>query len=485
MVVPDVSLWLHGPKSGPADVLVLWRADLSESDLAQASKAKEDDDAKERPTAIVAAVRPSSLEAISLPFVVARNWLSEEPLPDFSDVEGSASDDSENKKGRLVLRWDGDDSAVISGDNLRPGDTIVVPASRGGIRDGCFDPRATAPIRDLAERAALFGRGLPVVRLHTEVLKQLGLSVPTDDVGEARAALRILANEIESKDWRKLWLEALAKSREVIVVEAQEPWSVLQGKRIGPKALRAELRADDSDTVEDGVEQTTDDDDSFHAGRSVTLSKHSTDVEHFARLYGTAAGLPPSVIEDIALAGWLHDIGKADRRFQVLLRGGSEIAFFKDETPWAKSAMPRGAKSAHRFAQKMSKYPRGARHEVQSVAMLESHFEFVKAKAHDVDLVLHLVASHHGHCRPFAPVVLDAASIDVALPNHSSKTFGAVNFLPTSSKHDLHRLDRPLADRFWRLVQEYGWQELCWLEAILRLADHRASEEEQSFGGGE
>jgi CRISPR-associated endonuclease/helicase Cas3 len=145
--------------------------------------------------------------------------------------------------------------------------------------------------------------------------------------------------------------------------------------------------------------------------------------------------------------------------------------------------MPPGAKAAHRLAQRKSKYPKGARHEVQSVAMLEKHLDVVKTKAHDIDLVLHLVASHHGYCRPFSPVVIDDSPIEVELPNHMSKTFGTIGFGLTSSKHELHRLDAPLADRFWRLVERYGWHELCWLEAILRLADHRASELEQSSGG--
>jgi CRISPR-associated endonuclease/helicase Cas3 len=171
-----------------------------------------------------------------------------------------------------------------------------------------------------------------------------------------------------------------------------------------------------------------------------------------------------------------------------MLRGGSEIEFFKDETPWAKSAMPPGAREAHRLAQQKSGYPRGARHEVQSLAMLQGQLEAIEeslkkadaAKEHDLDLVLHLVASHHGYCRPFAPVVVDESPVDVTLAEHTSNTFGEIDFVPATSCNGLHRLDSPLADRFWALVAKYGWQELCWLEAILRLADHRASEEEQT-----
>ncbi|HEY3358466.1 MAG TPA: type I-U CRISPR-associated helicase/endonuclease Cas3 [Polyangia bacterium] len=473
-LVPDVSLWLHGPTSGPADVQVVWRADLTEHDLAAGPDAPASGD----PVAIVATVRPSSIEAITLPFLAARRWLCVESVGDIADVEGAAVPaDGEPSAGRRALRWNGDESEVITASQLRPGDTIVVPASRGGIRDGCFDGDSAATVTDLAERAALLGRGQPVLRLHPAILKQLDLALPLDDPAAARAELATVAAETERTSWRRSWCAALAVGKGLLTVEGAPPWSMLQGARIHPGELRSLLQPDE--VLEDGIELTTDEDDSFHAGRAVSLAVHSADVERLARDFATAAGLPGDLVDDLALAGWLHDVGKADRRFQLLLRGGSEIDLLRDETPWAKSSMPPGARALHRLAETRSGYPKGGRHEVQSAAMLEAH---VGAKAHEPDLVLYLVSSHHGHCRPFAPVVFDDKPVEVQLAGHRSARFGVADLGPVSSDHRLHRLDAPLPDRFWNLVEKYGWQELCWLEALLRLADHRASELEQRGG---
>jgi CRISPR-associated endonuclease/helicase Cas3 len=484
---PDVSLWLHGPTSGPADVQVLWRADLLEEVLRRRDV--------EAATAIVAAVRPSSLEVISLPFAAARAWLAEQTSRDLGDTEGPAPEEIEtsNASGRLALRWRGDDSEIVCAKSdtmpsLRPGDTIVVPVLYGGIRRGCFDPSSTEPVRDRAEQADLFARARPVLRLHPAVVEALELALPLEEPDDARDLLGRFASrdDLDWPKWKRMWAQNLANGRGSIVVTSEPSWTVLQGRRIPITELRRVLHPDDS--IENGVELTTDEDDSFHAGRRVSLSEHSSDVEKFAREYAKRCGLGPWLAAHVALAAWLHDIGKADRRFQLMLRGGSEIELFKDETTWAKSAMPPGAREAHRLAQRKSGYPRGARHEVQSLAMLEGQLEALKhclkkidsERAPDIELVLHLVASHHGYCRPFAPVMADETPVEVSLTGHQSTVFGTIDFPATTSKHELHRLDAAVGERFWRLVARYGWQELCWLEALLRLADHRASEEEQT-----
>jgi CRISPR-associated endonuclease/helicase Cas3 len=483
--VPDVSLWLHGPKAAPADVQVIWRADLSEELLRKGDV--------EAATAIVASVRPSSLEALSLPYAATREWLINGGSSDIGDIEGFAFDRSFdfNFPGRPALRWSGDESEIVEASRdsdfaIRPGDTIIVPTSYGGLRRGCFDSKSVAVVKDLAEQAAFFSRAVSLLRLTPNVTANLDLSIQSDDVDDARSDLGRLAKNESLPAWKRRWAELIAKGSQEYVVQGASPWSVIEGNRISLPDLQSLLQADDS--FEYGVDLTSDGDDSFCSGRAVSLADHSRNVETIARQYARGCGLGPCLTEHVALAAWLHDIGKADRRFQIMLRGGSEIAYFKDEMHLAKSAMPAGARAARKVARERSGYPSGGYfHAIQSVAMLDGKRECLEALLKkecqdlepEVDLVLYLISSHHGECRPFAPVVVDLNPIEISLTHHISGVFGEIEFSSIPSNSALHRLDSPVADRFWGLIEKYGWQELCWLEAILRLADHRASEGEQ------
>jgi CRISPR-associated endonuclease/helicase Cas3 len=174
-------------------------------------------------------------------------------------------------------------------------------------------------------------------------------------------------------------------------------------------------------------------------------------------------------------AARLHDVGKADPRFQLWLHGGDEIsARFGDLL--AKSAIPWQNVPARREARRRAGYPGGQRHELVSLAMVECSAEIkarIEADGADWELVLHLVASHHGWCRPLAP------TLQLAAQEGDAVTF-AVNGteLAGSTEHGRDRLDSGVAARFWRLNQRYGRHELAYLEAILRLADHRRSAQE-------
>lgn len=209
----------------------------------------------------------------------------------------------------------------------------------------------------------------------------------------------------------------------------------------------------------------TDEDDTTASGSAqVELEAHLRRVGARARRHGMTAHLPENVVEALVAAGEAHDLGKADPRFQAWLQNGRPGTGPLLAKSWDMPQHPQ----VSRRARERAGYPEGGRHELLSVRLLEAAgIESV----HDPDLIRHLIESHHGYGRPFAPVVLDSKPCRVVHP--------AVKSAGTNSATLLERLDSGVAERFWTLTRCYGWWGLPWLESLLRLADHIESAEEQ------
>lgn len=476
---PDVALWLHGPERGVADVQVVWRADLDAADLeAIRVGAGDAEECTARALGVVELVSPASGEAMSVPMAAARRWLAGLPESELADVEGTheAEEDwreTASRDERLAIVWRGEESEVISHKALRPGDTIVVPASYGGIEAGTWSPNAVETVVDIGDRAVLRQRGRAILRLHPDVMRASVPQPPPLD----------LDGDVDDREIVEAWLEEVARVE--LEVDTSRAVALLLAESGQRRRLDVE-RVTGRGEVEwylvsgrrrydaEGGEITTEDDRASFTGVEVSLLKHMHGVGAIALASGRCVGVGVDREVDLELAGNWHDVGKADPRFQRMLHGGSEFRALTAREPLAKSAVAMRGRAARERARDRAGYPRGQRHEVTSLAMLED-VSALRERARDWDLVLHLVASHHGRCRPLAPWVPDPAT-----PPASFTADGVT--VVSNGPHTLARLDSGIGDRFWNLVRRYGWWGLAWFETILRLADHRRSELEQTGG---
>ena len=452
LVQPSVHWFLHGiNEDRPADVSILWRWDRSSEALRL--------------------VPPRQAEFIQIPIAAAKSWLAgadvEVDIADVPQADHSKEFPSTAKPhtGDWV-RWAGPGAGAekdVKATAILPGDVLIVDPTRGGLYSGTWDPSSREPVEDLGDAAQVeYGRKA-TLRLDPRLPH---VDSPPTPAGEAEAHApvsdriadwlgRRLAEANERPHWMRTTIERLGSHFDVI------PVGIDEGSGSGYYLLAERHQATGKPVVDPTTMDGSDEAGSFTCA-GVPLSRHLDGVGERAGGIAERLGFPPGIVEDLRFAGRLHDLGKVDARFQLQLAGGDPVELeMRRGEPLAKS-LP--------GARRVRGYPEGMRHEVASVAMIESNSD-VLSLARDKDLVLHLVGTHHGWGRPLPPIIEDSEPqlLSYALDGH---------FMEADSNLADSSLALEMADRFWRLVERYGYHGLAWLEAVLRLADHRQSAEE-------
>ena len=471
---PEVSLYLHGAERQPNSITLVWRSDIDPG---------KHQDAEIRRLLMLAP--PRSLEAIELPLWAVRRWLMREDKTPahLADIATAAPEDNKSARPagqkRKVFRWRGNDerSRWIEPAALRPGDTIVAPARYGGVDDFGWNPEREEPATDVGRKAAepFAGRrfalrvapGLLGESLSGDTLADALAGAVSQRWQDLRAALACLNLPQEVRDD----LAALDHAKRKKSVAAHLDLYGMAEERPRGVVFVAPFGIQGKKEGEDGRPNATEDDTSGSiAGFPLSLQQHSDDVERQAEDFAKTAGLPAGRVADLKLAGFLHDAGKADPRFQAWLHYGDPLGPDPDEK---NAVLAKSGRPLPPVARAASGLPDKWRHEALSVRLAPCVERFNKAQ--DPELVLWLIGTHHGYGRPFFP----HCDADDDKPRKLPAVIGLPSELPPgpgpqSLAYDRNGLDWPAL--FVRLKARYGVWELARMEAVLRLADHRASE---------
>jgi CRISPR-associated endonuclease/helicase Cas3 len=166
------------------------------------------------------------------------------------------------------------------------------------------------------------------------------------------------------------------------------------------------------------------------------LADHQSLAEKIALRIADAIGLTDDNRKVLGIAARLHDEGKRTKRWQLAFSAP------RDGGVYAKTRGPINQSILDNY-----------RHEFGSIAEISKDDEFRALPRDPQDLVLHLVAAHHGYARPVIA------------------TTGCEDAPPSALKGRA----REVALRFARLQKRWGPWGLAWWESLLRAADQQAS----------
>lgn len=477
-VSPDPSLYIHGPGRSFPEVSIVLRADIT--DQSKASK-------------ILETVPPLGTEAATVPLHHARTWL--EKPSSTTDNSGDAPEQSNDgwSKGTIevtgAFRFSSGEASLIENSNdLRSGDILVLPAQTNHDWLETLFPLPETTTKepwtlDQYERAYLLSRDRLSIRFHKDLRDEL-LQQLKDDSARARfkeISAPLFVHDEDEKRWvfrEKDWTEAIPEIATILAnhlhdehplkstwahasKRPENDWKVLPypAKSIDGVLITNRSRVGATPWPLDPADLGKQGDTSMEA---VALSRHADGVSN--RAESNAKGLPEHLQQTLRDAGAWHDLGKLDPRFQAMLHGCSMQA--ATAKPTLAKSEPR-SQATVKFFLKLAELPYGFRHELLSALIVAESKAF--AKYPEPELLLHLIASHHGRCRAMAPVIHDQnpEPFDASLDDETIRFAGR--------DYPLAHLSEGVTRRYWELNRRFGWWGLPYLETLLRLADQYES----------
>lgn len=407
---PEIEPWLRGwIKNDAPQTRVVWRKYLP----VRSGGARPGDEEIE---AFFEAAPPHMSEMLETEMVQVVEWITE--------------------RSERVLKLPGEQGEVTNDTRLREDDVVAFCVDSGGALRERFTLKELASRDEKKKFERFFSGATLIVDARLGGLKN-GLLDPQEDnrprtaddgqdwLGEGVVGFRVRSFDVATglpKDTN--WHERFRFASQVTEDGEVIRWLVVEKWRT------------DAATEEDRS-----------AAYPQYLDEHECWTENHARRLAKALRFDEEYENLLALAARLHDEGKRSRRWQRAFNAPADGIYAKTEGPINYRLLD------------------GYRHELGSLLSVENDERIQKLPDEHRDLVLHLIAAHHGFARP----VIGTSGCDDRPPS-----------LLEDKAHEI-------ALRFARLQARWGPWGLAWWEALLRAADQQASRDNDARaakGGG-